>query len=749
MSQRVGFGFAGVLAVLGVIGTMAAPVHAATITVNSPLDIISPDDRQCTLREAVIAANTNVASGPGANECPPGDSGSDLIVFLDLPGSPDEYALGIPPTPLNDARSGDLNITEDLVIIGNLHTETIISGGVDRVFRVGPGLSVQIQRLQIRFGNAFSGAGIKNEGGMLRLTRSVVRLNSGTCIFAGCSVEGAGLWNSGTVTIDASIVESNRVTCLTNACTAFGGGIFNDNQGALFVESSSIASNEVSCFGEACVAEGGGIHNRASAFVANSVVEQNRARCDAEHLQFCDARGGGLFNAQGIVDMRAVIRDNLAECQSSLFGQTGCNAEGGGLANHLGVMTASETSVVGNRARTLCPQPPCGAGGGGHPRGGGIHNTGRIDLAGSRVSGNLAGCGKGECHPRGGGLFSDTFFESHAVVVSDSTFSGNSVVSQGGAQGGGIYNVGRLEVERSTVALNFAFGRGEVLGGGIVSGKEFIGGDREQQGDARIVNTTVSGNFTTCVGQICGAFVQGGGGLYLLAFGSNDVAFSTLVDNYAVCAGSCPPLGGGILAHVDATLRIKEAIVANSTANGVFINCSQTGGSGAPFAALGVNLATDGTCPGFTLPGTNPLLGPLNVNGGPTETHALLAGSPAIDAASDCLGIDGATVQVDQRNTSRPKGPACDLGAYERFRLLGGGGSTPVPPGFPRDRRAASDRAMCRMLRAFDRGLRVHERSGVLAPEDADAIREVSARLRAGVDCPVRGLRLDTLEDPA
>jgi hypothetical protein len=56
---------------------------------------------------------------------------------------------------------------------------------------------------------------------------------------------------------------------------------------------------------------------------------------------------------------------------------------------------------------------------------------------------------------------------------------------------------------------------------------------------------------------------------------------------------------------------------------------------------------------------------------------------------------------------------------------------------------------MCRTLRAFDRGLRVHERSGVLAPEDADAIREVSARLRAGVDCPVRGLRLDTFEDPA
>jgi hypothetical protein len=55
---------------------------------------------------------------------------------------------------------------------------------------------------------------------------------------------------------------------------------------------------------------------------------------------------------------------------------------------------------------------------------------------------------------------------------------------------------------------------------------------------------------------------------------------------------------------------------------------------------------------------------------------------------------------------------------------------------------------MCQMLRRFDHGLRVHVRSGVLAAEDADAIREVSQRLRAGVECPgPRFPRLDTPED--
>jgi hypothetical protein len=128
----------------------------------------------------------------------------------------------------------------------------------------------------------------------------------------------------------------------------------------------------------------------------------------------------------------------------------------------------------------------------------------------------------------------------------------------------------------------------------------------------------------------------------------------------------------------------------------------------------------------------------------------LLTGSPAIDAGSNCLGIGnpGTLVLVDQRNISRPQGPACDLGAYERFRFFGGGGATPVPPGLLRDRRATSDRAMCQMLRTFDRGLRAHVRGGVLAPEDAETICEVAERLREGVECPgVRSPRPGTPED--
>jgi hypothetical protein len=251
---------------------------------------------------------------------------------------------------------------------------------------------------------------------------------------------------------------------------------------------------------------------------------------------------------------------------------------------------------------------------------------------------------------------------------------------------------------------------------------------------------------STCGGgfYLPGSNVQDFQGFPDLAF-TTDVAFTTFVDNF-VSRASCNALGGGFFAHGDMTLRIKEAIVADGGPD----NCATFATSPSSVTALGANLDTDGTCPGFTLQGTNPLLGPLAFNGGPTATHALLTGSPAIDAGSNCLGIGnpGTLVLVDQRNISRPQGPACDLGAYERFRFFGGGGATPVPPGLLRDRRATSDRAMCQMLRTFDRGLRAHVRGGVLAPEDAETIREVAERLREGVECPgVRSPRPGTPED--
>jgi hypothetical protein len=108
-------------------------------------------------------------------------------------------------------------------------------------------------------------------------------------------------------------------------------------------------------------------------------------------------------------------------------------------------------------------------------------------------------------------------------------------------------------------------------------------------------------------------------------------------------------------------LRVKNTLVANSSGG----NCITP--AGRPLQSQGSNLSSDTTCAtSFTAAGdqnnVNPLLGPLQDNGGPTQTQALLQGSPAVNAvtAGNCP-----PPSTGQRGVTRPQGSACDIGAYE------------------------------------------------------------------------------------
>ncbi len=104
-----------------------------------------------------------------------------------------------------------------------------------------------------------------------------------------------------------------------------------------------------------------------------------------------------------------------------------------------------------------------------------------------------------------------------------------------------------------------------------------------------------------------------------------------------------------------AVIRLSNAIVANSPDGD---NCfgSITDGGG--------NLSyPDTTCPGIN---ADPVLGPLQDNGGPTWTMALGPGSAAIDAADDAICAADPVNNLDQRGVTRPQGAHCDIGAYER-----------------------------------------------------------------------------------
>ena len=133
---------------------------------------------------------------------------------------------------------------------------------------------------------------------------------------------------------------------------------------------------------------------------------------------------------------------------------------------------------------------------------------------------------------------------------------------------------------------------------------------------------------------------------------------SNLAMNNSTVSGN--PAGG---ISNSGTATLQNSIVANNSGK----DCGGT------ITSLGYNLSSDGSCK-FNGPGdmnnTNPLLGPLKNNGGPTQTQALLPGSPAIDAGdpSGCRDSKGNLLKTDQRGMPRPDKEdktGCDIGAYE------------------------------------------------------------------------------------
>ncbi len=236
------------------------------------------------------------------------------------------------------------------------------------------------------------------------------------------------------------------------------------------------------------------------------------------------------------------------------------------------------------------------------------------------------------------------------------------------ANGGGLNVYGTTTITASAIRNNLASVGGglSVYGGTTSLSNSEISGNSAQPGQnsgvgggvfisnsaaLSVVNSTISSNMAS------GA--NGGGGLYNT--GTLGVSFTTIANNTASSGGT-----GGIYdaPYTGNSSRLKNLVVSGNAGNACYYPLTAV-------AIIGSNLSSDSTCTGFTLASTDPRLAPLGNNGGPAQTHTLLAGSPAIDAASDCTDVTGtAIVTTDQRGRARPYGAGCDLGAYERDDLI-------------------------------------------------------------------------------
>lgn len=298
-------------------------------------------------------------------------------------------------------------------------------------------------------------------------------------------------------------------------------------------------------------------------------------------------------------------------------------------------------------------------------QGGGIINFGTLRLTNSTVAANS-----------GSGI------DNHGPLTLT-----NSVVARNSDHGIDNHNNRTLTLRNSTVAHNS--GAGIVNRGGTLNltnstvAHNSVGGISQDRGTSTITNARIVGNSTPFDGggiamsngrvtltnsTVSGNSAPSGGGILNAGFGGTDL----VVTNSTVARNFASREGGGILnGSEEAGAALRNSLVARNRAptgpdvlssdenNPVFARFSLIGdGSGSGITN------TDGNQVGNVPPNSSPIdprLGPLAANGGPTRTHALLQGSPAIDAAStpDCPA-------TDQRGVTRPQGTACDIGSYER-----------------------------------------------------------------------------------
>ncbi len=398
--KRVG-GFAISVLASGLLIFPQRAVATAIEVTSAADDLASGPNGNCTLREAVLAANGDVA----VDACPAG-SGADVI---EIPAG--TYTLTRAGAGEDGGLAGDLDVDGDLVLAGAGRASTVIRAGVpgsvavDRAIHLHGGGNVEIRDLTIRdsgvtTGSVGPGGGILNDGASLTVRRLALVSNfcSATVWWDASSDVGGGLaQTAGSLLLTESNVEQNA--CMRGAGLGILGGTF-------AIDRSVVRRNVAS-------PAGGGVLVGASVSgsIDHAAVVQNAARTgDGPGSFWPGGLGGGLYNAGTVTIQGSTLASNTV---TSGYPDT---SAGDGIYN-AGTVTLSYATV----ARNGFPTPP-----------GSASRYRAIDNAGAAATATLHGSLIDD-HCTGSGFVSTGFnVEPQASCnLTDSSDSSNATTAVG------------------------------------------------------------------------------------------------------------------------------------------------------------------------------------------------------------------------------------------------------------------------------------------------------------------------------
>lgn len=431
-------------------------------------------------------------------------------------------------------------------------------------------------------------------------------------------------------------VVSGNVTI--NALTMSKGSAGTGDGGVLINRAGTLKINNATVGGGSAL-RGGGIANLKALTLNNTRVVGNQGNS-----------AGGIYNAGTLTILNGTVATNTAR-------------SAGGIYNNVGAtLSVTGTSFTGNTAVYV-----------GIGKGGGVFNAGNATLYGATFTGNRSDTGGG-IDSRGTLTASRcTFTENTArygggaidndatLTLTDCTLAGNTATSLGG---GAIETAGALIATRCTLSGNISpNGAGGIANNTLktvrlvactLSGNQgWNGGGVGNLGTLTALNSTFTANFAS----------GDGGAIYNGETYNNGPGVVTLT-NCTIARNTANHRGGGIAVarmlfpSVMPMVLIRNTIVAANASNTGLGTRTADNVYGPLNATSSFNLVgpeSGGLMNGVNgnkVTALNPLIGPLQSNGGATQTMALLTGSPAIDAGSNALATN-AGLTTDQRGRSR------------------------------------------------------------------------------------------------